>query len=115
MDTLEVMIDGLQEQVPSGITLEEISKEFQKDFKYPIILARVNGRIRELSRIVEENDDIIFMDLTSSIGNRTHIGGLTFLIIYTVKELFGEGACRGFVWPHRGFFPWLSNFHRASL
>ena len=92
IETIEVEIKGKKYQMSKGMSLEEISTEFQKDFKYPILLAKVNNRLRELTKTIEEDSIIEFLDLTSKEGNSTHISGLTYVLLYAVKKLFGEEA-----------------------
>lgn len=92
IETIEVEIKGKKYQMSKGMSLEEISTEFQKDFKYPILIAKVNNRLRELTRTIEEDSVIEFLDLTSKEGNSTHISGLTYVLLYAVKKLFGEDA-----------------------
>ena len=91
-ETIKVTINGKIYEYFKGITLEEISKLFQSEQKYPILLARVDNSIKELTYQVTKNKEIEFLDLTSREGNRTHISGLTFVIIYAVKTLYGRNA-----------------------
>ena len=92
IDTIEVTINGQKYTYSKNITLQEIYQEHQEEHRYPIILARVNNRLRELSYRLNEDAEIEFMDLTSSEGNRVHVNGLTFVILYVVKRLFGKNA-----------------------
>ena len=92
METIEVEIKGKKYQMTRGMTLEEIAKEFQKEYKYPILLAKVNNRLKELSKKLEKPSKIEFIDLTTRDGNRTHISGLTYVLLYAIKKLFGEEA-----------------------
>lgn len=92
IETLEVEIRGKKYQLSKGMTLEEIAKEFQKGYKYPILLAKVNNKLEELTNEVDENSKIEFCDLTTREANRTHISGLTYVLLYTIKKLFGEDA-----------------------
>ena len=92
IETIEVEIKGKKYQLSKGMTLEEISKEFQKEYKYPILLAKVNNKLEELTSEVDENSKIEFCDLTTREANRTHISGLTYVLLYTIKKLFGEDA-----------------------
>ena len=92
IEEVKVTINGKEETVPSGITLLQLSKEYQKDYRFPIILASVNNVYRELSYVVNDPCGITFYDLNSKIGNRAHISGLTFLLIVAVKEIFGLDA-----------------------
>ena len=90
IDTVIIRTMDEEIEVPKGTTLLEISKSFKEKFKYPILLASVNGVYKELSEKVDEDAYVLFFDLTSRIGSRTHIAGLTFLIIKAVKNLFGK-------------------------
>ena len=92
IEEVKVTINGKEETIPSGITLLQLSKEYQKDYRFPIILASVNNVYRELSYVVNDSCGITFYDLNSKIGNRAHIAGLTFLLIVAVKEIFGLDA-----------------------
>ena len=92
IETIEVKIKNKKYQLSKGMTLEEISKEFQKEYKYPILLAKVNNKLEELTSTVNDNATITFYDLTTREGNRTHISGLTYVLLYAVKKLFGETA-----------------------
>lgn len=92
IEEVKVTINGKEETVPRGITLLQLSKEYQKDYHFPIILASVNNIYRELSYVVNDSCGIVFYDLKSRIGNRSHIAGLTFLLMVSVKEMFGINA-----------------------
>ena len=91
-ETINVKINGKNYEYFKGITLEEISKTFQAERKYPILLAKVNKSITELTYQVTHDTKIEFLDLTSREGSRTHISGLTFIILYAVKTLYGRNA-----------------------
>ena len=82
IETIEVEIHGKKYQMSKGSTLEEISKEFQKEYKYPILLASVNNKIKELNYKVYDDTTIDFFDLTTKVGNNTHISGLTYVLLY---------------------------------
>lgn len=90
LETIEVTIKKKKYQFSKGITLQEIASEFQKDFKYPIILAKVNNVLKELTSPIDDNATIEFLDLTSKEGNRCHISGLTYVLIYAIKRLYGK-------------------------
>ena len=92
IEEVKVTINGKEATVSRGITLLQLSKEYQKDYRFPIILASVNNVYRELSYVVNDPCGIAFYDLNSKIGNRAHIAGLTFVLIVAVKEIFGVDA-----------------------
>ena len=92
IETLEIQVNNHKYQVSRGITLEEIASQFQKNYRYPIILAKVNNILKELTSQVTDKSHIEFLDLTTREGNRSHISGLTYILIYAIKKLYGKSA-----------------------
>lgn len=92
IETLEIKVNGHKYQVSKGVTLEELASQFQKEYRYPIILAKVNNILKELTCEITNQANIEFLDLTSREGNRTHISGLTYVLIYAIKKLYGKNA-----------------------
>ena len=92
IETLEIKVNGHKYQVSKGVTLEELASQFQKEYRYPIILAKVNNILKELTSEITNQANIKFLDLTSREGNRTHISGLTYVLIYAIKKLYGKNA-----------------------
>ncbi len=90
IETIEVKVNNKIFKYSKGITVNEILTEHKQDYKYPIILAKINNRLRELSEKIEENSTIDFLDLTSPEGNRTHINGLKLVLLYAVNTLYGK-------------------------
>ena len=91
-ETIEVTINGKQYTYNKGISLEEVLSEHQEDRKFPIILARINNRLRELSYNLKENCEVEFLDLTTSEANRVHVNGLIMILIYAINTLYGSEA-----------------------
>ena len=92
IDTIEVTINGKTYKYTKDITLQEIYAEYQGEHKYPILLARVDNRLRNLTYQLKENCNVEFLDLTTSEGNRVHVNALTFILLYAVKRLYGKGS-----------------------
>ena len=92
IEQIEITINNKTYKYSRGVTLQEIYMEHQEQHQYPIILAKVNNRIKELSYHIKENSRVEFLDLTSPEGNRVHISGLKFIMIYAVKKIFGKTA-----------------------
>ena len=63
INTINITVNGKKNKINSGMTLEEISKDYEKDYKYPILIAKVNNRLRELTEVISEDSDIEFIDL----------------------------------------------------
>ncbi len=92
IETIKVNINGQKYNYSKDITINEIYKEHQSKYRYPIILAKVNGRLKELSSHLTDDSNIEFIDLTVKEGNRVHVNGLIFVLQYAVKKLYGQGA-----------------------
>ena len=92
IEKIKVTVHGKEYEYSKDITLQEIYMEHQIEFRYPIIIAKVNGRLKELSSTLSENCEVEFLDLTSSEGNRVHINGLVFMLVYCINKLYGNGA-----------------------
>ena len=92
IEKIKVTVHGKEYEYSKDITLQEIYMEHQIEFRYPIIIAKVNGRLKELSSTLSEDCEVEFLDLTSSEGNRVHINGLVFMLVYCINKLYGNGA-----------------------
>lgn len=92
IDTITVTVNNKKYKINGNITLQELAKEFKSQYKYPILLAKVNNQLRELTEKVISDSTIEFFDLTSREGSRTHISGLTYILIYAIKKLYGKTA-----------------------
>ncbi len=89
MNKLLVNINKKQYEVDYGITLELLSKQFEQDFKYDIIVAKVDGIYKELTDTITKNCDIEFFDLTDRGSNQIYLNGLIYMCICAFKDLFG--------------------------
>lgn len=80
MEKVRVKYLGKSYLYPRDITLEDISKDFQKNYSETIIMAEVNGRPYELNYKVTNDVTVDFFDLTSPTGNRVYESGLIFVL-----------------------------------
>lgn len=89
LDTVKIRVNGKEFYTKKKTTLEEIAKEFQKDYKHPILVAKANNSLKELNYEIVKTKDITFLDLNSAEGNRIHINALVFILNVAIKELYG--------------------------
>ena len=85
IEKIKVTVNGKEYEYSKDTTLQEIYMEHQLEFRFPIIIARVNGRLKELSSTLSEDCEVEFLDLTSSEGNRVHVNGLIFILLYCIN------------------------------
>lgn len=90
IETIEAVINGKKYQFSKGVTLQEIANEVEKERQHPILIAKVNNAYKELSCTLKEHSEVEFLDLTEIEGNRCHVNGLIYMLIYTVKKLYGN-------------------------
>lgn len=67
--------------------IKTISENFQNNFSYPILAAKVDNDICDLSEILNKKCDIDFYDRSSSVGNSIYSRGLQFILILAVNRL----------------------------
>ena len=90
IEAVEVIINNKKYQFSKGITLQEIANEVEKNRKHPIVLAKVGNAYKELNSTIKEPCKIEFLDLTNREGNRSHVNGLIYILIYAVNKLYGK-------------------------
>lgn len=89
LGTINVKVMGEERTVVNGTTYFDLAKDYQKDFKYPIILAKVGNKFKELSEQAVNGSDISFVDLLNGVANHVYVDGLILLLTYASKEMFG--------------------------
>ncbi len=90
IENLTVIVNDEKIEIPKGLTLLEISKSFEQDYTYPIILAKVDGSYSELTEEINKPCYIEFFDLKDRMANRAYVSGLVFLLVTVIKDLYGE-------------------------
>lgn len=75
-----------------GTSLEAVSRDFQSRFPHRIILARVNGRLRELCRTVTENGEIEFVSVGEKAGEAAYRRTATLILTKAVSDILGADA-----------------------
>ena len=75
-----------------GTSLEAVSRDFQSRFPHRIILARINGRLRELCRTVTENGEIEFVIVGEKAGEAAYRRTATLILTKAVSDILGADA-----------------------
>ncbi|MGE5474995.1 MAG: nucleoside kinase [Ignavibacteriales bacterium] len=89
---IKVKIKGkIETEVPHGITLLELSKNYEDSFTSSIMGARVNNRIKGLTYQITEPCNLDFLDMTNEDGMRIYRRSLAFLLSLAVHELYPDG------------------------
>lgn len=88
MDKVKITIKDKVYEVEKGTSLNEIAKTYYNGSASPVA-AMLNDELSYLEKAVKEDSEIEFVTYLDQIGNRVYQKGLTFLLIYAFKELYG--------------------------
>lgn len=89
-DTVRVKIGTAEGEVrdfPCGTTLLAISREYEGRYPSPILAARVNGELRELTYALTEDATLEFLDLGTDDGQRIYVRSLSFLLVRAAEDV----------------------------
>lgn len=73
-----------------GTTFYEISHSFQKYFNYPILVAKVDNHLTDLTAKLTKKCDIDFYDRSSNTGNSIYACSVQFLMTVALKKLYPD-------------------------
>lgn len=91
MEKINVKINGVNKSYDKNVQLSELANEYQKEYKHKIVLAKVNGKLRELFKKVKiDNSEVEFVTLDSKIGNMTYQRSAVFLMLKAIYDVYGK-------------------------
>lgn len=74
--------------IAEGSSLLEMFNEFNLDFKYPVVSAKVNNTSQGLKFRVWQNRDVEYLDITDSSGMRVYTRSLCFVLYKAAQDVF---------------------------
>ncbi len=87
---MKLTVCGTEKEYEYGTTFAAIAKDFQKEYPYPVILAKDNGNLRELFKAPNNGDTVEFLDLSTSVGNKTYSRALIFVLLKAIFNVYGK-------------------------
>ncbi|PHV71067.1 nucleoside kinase [Sporanaerobium hydrogeniformans] len=89
IQTIKVTLkDGRILSYEKPVSLYEIAETVQKEYPYPIMLAKTPTGFKELCQVIKEDiQDLEFVDLSQKDGMRVYQRSATFLMIVAAKRL----------------------------
>jgi len=90
MGNIRVEVNGCVYEYPENTRLLDIAKDFRKDYKYDIILAFMNNKLRELFKYAQDNCTISFVTTADDAGHKTYVRGLILLMLKAFYAEFGS-------------------------
>ena len=89
-----IKVDGKSLEYENAVKLSDIAKDVYGDDNGKL-LAKVNGKLKELWKKVLEDAEITFYDINSSDGARTYERGMLFLFIKSVHDVYDKSEVTG--------------------
>ena len=91
---IQVTIDGKGYEYPENCSYYEIAKDFEKTMDAPIVLVKVDGRLRELHKQLKKNCELEFVTTKDEIGHKTYQRSLSLLLVKAVYHVGGYDKIR---------------------
>lgn len=75
-----------------GTTLKEFSDKHMRDFRYDVLIAKVDNDIVELSDTLTKKCSVQLYDRSSTLGHCVYSSSANFILILAVRNILGEDA-----------------------
>ena len=79
-------------KVPKAATLLELSKSYAHTKTRPILVAKVDNELQDLSRQLLFDSTVEFLDISDPNGYRAYQRSVSFLLVYAAKTVLGKKA-----------------------
>lgn len=87
MEEIKLTLHGKEITCPSDTTLYSLSRTYEKEYDYPIIVARCDGAIQELYHQAVDGSEVEFVTLAQKDGMRAYNRGMSMLFL---KAIYAE-------------------------
>lgn len=81
-------------EVFEGTTLEQLARQIEVPGEPMILLAYMDGKLKELFSVIEENSYVRFVTLKEQTGYMAYKRTATMMFLKACEEVLGEGASR---------------------
>ncbi len=82
--------EPIQTEVKECTAIEELVKHYQESLPYKVLAAKVNNRIRELTRGLEEPSIVEFLDMRDMSAARIYQNSMSFIYLKAVNDVLGD-------------------------
>ena len=83
---------NITRRVAEGTRFVSLAEEYQGEYKDRIVLALLNNKLRELSKVIDSDGEISFVTMTDRDGKRAYRRSITLLLQKAVYNLWGKEA-----------------------
>ena len=86
----KVTVEGVTKEFAEGTAYGEVLESFELKSKSPVVLVIVDGRLRELHKVIKGDCKLQLMTLTDRIGHRTYKRSVSFLMLKAIYKIGGQ-------------------------
>lgn len=87
---IRVTVEGQIREYEKAVTLKEVALEFQHQFPYEILLAKVSGKLQELTEEIQPGTEISFLTAQTKLGMDAYQRSAKLLLLKVLYEVIGE-------------------------
>ena len=88
---LQIQIGDETVNIPYGTTLSVLAEQYYDErHEYPALLARVDGKLRELHKAIRRNCRVSFVSMEDSIGRKTYRRSMNLLFLKAIYHVVGR-------------------------
>ncbi len=89
---MKITILGDTKEYAEGTTLLDISKDVESKYDSPIMLAVVNGKLKELRKELKDGDTVDFVTMGTENGIRTYRRGMILVFMKALYKVLGSSG-----------------------
>ncbi|MBP5353727.1 MAG: nucleoside kinase [Lachnospiraceae bacterium] len=89
---MKITVGNETREIAEGTSLAKIADAFVENGRDRIILARVNGKLKEMFKNCYWDSTIEFLDIVNADARRTYIRGVLFVMLAAVNACYGMKA-----------------------
>ena len=78
---ITITVGNTHAEYDTGTVLLKVAEDFQTDYRYPIVLGKVDGKLTELFRTLNADAEVEFLTTGDKIGNQTIIRSMNMLFV----------------------------------
>ena len=83
----QIKVDGETREYSAHTTYGEIARKYQKNYDSDILIAEINGKLKELFNDVEESGELIFHTRSSAVGMKAYRRSAILLMAKAFHDL----------------------------
>ena len=89
---IKIECKNIIKEYSENTPLSEVANSFQSGYNFPIMVAKVDNVIEELTYNISKKCNIDFYDRSSTFGHTVYSHGVHFLMIVAMKKVLGNDA-----------------------